>query len=235
MQKSIDPPSMILESSEDESSFSQKKQKSFSIKQQVPYGPDFSKRALRSNSHMCFAYRPEFVPRPRPKNYEISPSPMILSKKRLNFDFSKNETFYFDSLSDNNISENETEEFSYKKDDYGRLSETRKEMFKFKNTYQRTSTASSRDTESLTLVYYEVTSLHKKFQFYDESKKKKNSKSIFSKVIKKFMNDDIEYSTIKNGRNTVNTSKQFSILNILEESANTENQLMFLRCKSTLI
>ena len=108
-------------------------------------------------------------------------------------------------------------------------------MFKFKNTCQRTSTASSRDTESLTLVYYEVTSLHKKFQFYDESKKKKNSKSIFSKVIKKFMNDDIEYNTIKTGRNTVNSSKQFSILNILEESANTENQLMFLRCKSTLI
>ena len=115
--------------------------------------------------------------------------------------------------------------YTNKKDEYGRLSETRKEMIKFKNNYQRISTVSSKDTESLTLIYYEITALHKKYHFYDASKKKKSSKSIFSKVIKRFLNEDVIFNDTNNSkhdRNTVNTSKAFSILNILEESAERE-------------
>lgn len=238
MKKSVKPPSRITEVMEENTYEKGKKKSFFCNKEKVQYGPDYGKRANRSYSHLSFAMRPEFVPKPKPKNYEISPSPMILSSKKLNFNFGKNEIIYINSYSDDNRTDDETNDFSYsiKKDEYGRLSETRKEMMKFKNNYQRISAASSKDTESLDLIYYEVTSLHKKYHFYDASKKKKNSKSIFSKVIKKFLNEDIIYNDTNNSkhdRNTVNTSKTFSILDILEESA--ERELDLLRCKSTVM
>ena len=238
MKKIVNPPSRINEGIEDKDLFRNDKKRSFCIKDTTKYGPDYCKRAIRSYSHLSFAMRPEFVPKPKPKNYEISPSPLLLSGRKLNFDFTKNETIFIHSYSDDNRTDDETNDLSYtnKKDEYGRLSETRKEMLKFKNNYQRISTVSSKDTESLTLIYYEITALHKKYHFYDASKKKKSSKSIFSKVIKRFLNEDViinDTNNSKHDRNTVNTSKNFSILNILEESA--ERELDVLHCKSTLI
>ena len=54
--------------------------------------------------------------------------------------------------------------------------------------------------------------------------------------MKRFLNEDVIFNDTNNSkhdRNTVNTSKAFSILNILEESA--ERELDGWHCKSTLI
>lgn len=199
------------------------------------YGPDYGKRCQRAFSHLGFNCRPEFVPKSKPKDTDVSPTPMILVKKA-SFNISKNETFYYPSQGEESNSE-ETNEFSnYSKNEGGRLSDTRKEMIKFKNTYQRTSNASSKDTDSLSLVYRDITDLHKKYHFCtDSEQKKKKSKSIFAKVIKRFFKDDpLEDNYCKYDRNTVNTTKAFSILNILEQSAEVNNQNDFIKCRNTL-
>lgn len=199
------------------------------------YGPDYGKRYQRAFSHLGFNCRPEFVPKPKPKDTDVSPTPMILVKKA-SFNISKNETFYYQSQAEESNSE-ETNEFSnYSKNEGERLSDTRKEMIKFKNNYQRTSNASSKDTDSLSPVYREITDLHKKYHFYtDSEQKKKKPKSIFAKVIKRFFKDDpIEDNYCKYDRNTVNTTKVFSILNILEQSAEANIQNDFIKCRNTL-
>ena len=73
MKKIVSPPYRINEGIEDKGLFKNNKKRSFCIKDTNKYGPDYCKRAIRSYSHLSFAMRPEFVPKPKPKKKSSKP------------------------------------------------------------------------------------------------------------------------------------------------------------------
>lgn len=196
-----------LEDSNIKCPFRLKKSYSVALKPEHPVNQE----RPRSNSHISFNCRPEFVPKPKPKATNVNPSPMKLCRK-ISPNVS-NSGIEYECMScpdsDNELSySEETQPFSQIEDDSNAVNELRKEMMKI-----RTST----QDEKISNEYESVLKIDDLLN--EEKRKKKKAKSIWKKHIQKQEEKSWLYQSCDNsGRRTVSTHSNLSILGILESA-----------------
>lgn len=199
------------------------------IKESIP-------ERVRSNSHMSFQCRPEFVPKPRPKPTKVNPSPMKLCKK--NFlsrhksndmckDVPETDEVLDDSLSlsgDNNslVLDDDDNDNEEKDNEVTNVAKIRKELNLDEEDNNKKNPCVDDDYDNILNIDALV----------QAGGKKKKSRSVWRKHIQK---QDEERNWLHNSycpeeenslkiRKTV-SGGNFSIIKILESAANEKKSL----------
>lgn len=180
----------------------------------------FYERTNRSQSHYQYHCRPEFVPKPKPKKSRVRPSPMNLKRK---FVLSINE-------SDHCYSPLESEdELSIEQIKHDSIQINNKELAI--NSIRRTLNKLKASPLRKQSKDYEQVSMH------TIAFNKKPKKSVFTKTIKGFIEDEKESkkNAFTVSSKPLDMQQNISILSVLEQTAGNMPQFPLIKCKSTIL